>query len=93
MNASPARPSGRSSTNEPATDVPPRTGRRLLHPANQYRHDHRTNGQHVADSVTGVFGSWRFIVVQTVIVVMWNGASIVAVTLRWNPYPFERSTS
>jgi uncharacterized membrane protein len=87
MNASPARPADRSSTNEPAAEVP-RIGRRFLHPANQYRHDHRTTGQRLADSVTGVFGSWRFIVVQTVIVIAWIGANIIAVTLRWDPYPF-----
>lgn len=38
--------------------------------------------------MTGVFGSWRFIVVQTVIVIAWIGANIVAVALRWDPYPF-----
>ena len=58
------------------------------HPANRYRHDHRTTGQRLADSVTGVFGSWRFIVVQTVIVALWISANIVAVALRWDPYPF-----
>src|ERR1700709_332255 len=59
-----------------------------LHPANRFRHDHRSTGQRLADSVTGVFGSWRFIVVQTVIVIAWIGANIVAVALRWDPYPF-----
>jgi uncharacterized membrane protein len=59
-----------------------------LHPANRYRHDRRTTGQRLADSVTGVFGSWRFIVIQTVIVILWIGANIIAVTLRWDPYPF-----
>ncbi|GAA0711552.1 DUF1003 domain-containing protein [Dactylosporangium roseum] len=62
--------------------------RHYLHPANRYRHDHRTAGQRLADSVTGVFGSWRFIVVQTVIVIAWIAANIVAVALRWDPYPF-----
>jgi uncharacterized membrane protein len=66
-----------------------RTGRHhYRHPANRYRHDHRTTGQRLADSVTGVFGSWRFIVIQTVIVILWIGANIIAVTLRWDPYPF-----
>jgi uncharacterized membrane protein len=62
--------------------------RHYLHPANRYRHDRRTVGQRLADSVTGVFGSWRFIVVQTVIVIAWIAANIVAVALRWDPYPF-----
>jgi uncharacterized membrane protein len=58
------------------------------HPANRFRHDHRSVGQRLADSVTGVFGSWRFIVVQTVVVVLWIGVNVVAVALRWDPYPF-----
>jgi len=78
MNASPTGPQGGTGTGR----------RHLLHPANQYRHDHRTLGQRLADSVTGVFGSWRFIVVQTVIVIAWIGANIAAVALRWDPYPF-----
>ncbi len=87
MTASPTRPP--AGTNEPAANASPSDGRHhSLHPANQYRHDHRTAGQRLADSVTGVFGSWRFIVVQTVIVIMWIGANVVAVALRWDPYPF-----
>ncbi len=89
MNASPDRPTGQSSSNESTGDDPaPASRRRSLHPANQYRHDDRTAGQHLADSVTGVFGSWRFIIVQTVIVLVWIAANIVAVALRWDPYPF-----
>jgi uncharacterized membrane protein len=63
-------------------------GRGYRHPANQYRHDQRTSGQRLADSVTSVFGSWRFIVVQTLIVVAWIAANIIAVVHRWDPYPF-----
>jgi uncharacterized membrane protein len=59
-----------------------------LHPANQYRHDARTTGQRLADSVTAVFGSWRFIIVQTVVVAAWLTTNIVALVNRWDPYPF-----
>ncbi|MEV4693488.1 DUF1003 domain-containing protein [Micromonospora echinospora] len=58
------------------------------HPANQYRLDHRTSGQRLADSVTSIFGSWRFIIIQTGIVVAWIAANVVAVLHRWDPYPF-----
>jgi uncharacterized membrane protein len=89
VNASPAGSPGPAGKSDPATDGAASNGRRrLLHPANQFRHDHRTTGQRLADSVTGVFGSWRFIVVQTVIVVLWISTNIVAITLRWDPYPF-----
>ena len=36
----------------------------------------------------GVFGSWRFIVVQTVIVTAWIVLNLLAVAYRWDPYPF-----
>jgi len=38
--------------------------------------------------VTGVFGSWRFIIVQTVAVVAWIGINLIAFARHWDPYPF-----
>jgi len=61
---------------------------RHRHPANQRRHDQRTSGERLADRVTAVFGSWRFIVVQTIIVCAWIGLNLFAVAERWDPYPF-----
>jgi uncharacterized membrane protein len=61
---------------------------RHRHPANQRRHDQRTGGERLADRVTAVFGSWRFIVVQTIIVCAWIGVNLLAVAERWDPYPF-----
>ncbi len=58
------------------------------HPANQRRHDRRTRGERLADRVTGVFGSWRFIIVQTVAVVAWIGINLIAFARHWDPYPF-----
>jgi uncharacterized membrane protein len=58
------------------------------HPANKRRHDQRTRGEELADRVTGVFGSWRFIVVQTVAVVAWIGVNLIAFAQHWDPYPF-----
>jgi uncharacterized membrane protein len=65
-----------------------RRRRRYRHPVNQRRHDNRTPGQRLADSVTAVFGSWRFIITQTVIVVIWIAVNVVAVLGRWDRYPF-----
>jgi uncharacterized membrane protein len=62
--------------------------RRHRHPANRYRHDERTRGQRLADSVTAVFGSWRFIIIQTGIVAVWIAVNLIAVIYRWDPYPF-----
>jgi uncharacterized membrane protein len=58
------------------------------HPANQRRHDHRTRSEVLADRVTAVFGSWAFIIVQTMIVVLWIGLNLLALVHRWDPYPF-----
>ena len=47
-----------------------RKSSRWRHPANRHL-DRRRRGERIADRVTEVFGSWRFIVVQTVIVTAW----------------------
>ncbi|NMH77935.1 DUF1003 domain-containing protein [Pseudonocardia xinjiangensis] len=60
---------------------------RWRHPANQ-RLDRRRRGERIADQVTTVFGSWRFIVIQTAIVAAWIALNLVAVAQRWDPYPF-----
>jgi uncharacterized membrane protein len=35
-----------------------------------------------------VFGSWRFIIIQTGIVAVWIAVNLIAVIYRWDPYPF-----
>jgi uncharacterized membrane protein len=59
-----------------------------LHPANKRRHEERTRSELLADRVTAVFGSWKFIIVQTMIVVMWIGFNLFAAVHHWDPYPF-----
>ena len=64
-----------------------RSRARWRHPANR-RLERRTPGERIADRVTGVFGSWRFIIVQTVIVTAWIALNLVAMAQHWDPYPF-----
>ena len=59
-----------------------------MHPANKRRHEERTRSEHLADRVTAVFGSWKFIIVQTMIVVLWIGLNLFAAVHHWDPYPF-----
>jgi uncharacterized membrane protein len=73
-------------TNRDASTAAPKSSR-WRHPANR-RLDRRHTGERIADQVTGVFGSWRFIVVQTVIVAAWIALNLLAVAYRWDPYPF-----
>ena len=44
-------------------------------------------GARVADRVTGFLGSWKFIVVQSVIVAIWIGGNIVLL-FDFDPFPF-----
>jgi uncharacterized membrane protein len=45
-------------------------------------------GQHLADSVAKGMGSWRFIIIQTIIVILWMVLNIVAFVGHWDVYPF-----
>ncbi len=45
-------------------------------------------GQRLADSVANGMGSWRFIIIQTLIVMAWMFLNIVAYMSHWDPYPF-----
>jgi len=45
-------------------------------------------GARVADRVTGFMGSWRFIVLQTILVGVWLAANIVLLTRAFDPFPF-----
>lgn len=47
-----------------------------------------TVGQKLADSVASGMGSWRFIIIQTIIVVIWMGLNVVGFIQHWDPYPF-----
>jgi uncharacterized membrane protein len=45
-------------------------------------------GQRLADSVATGMGSWRFIIIQTIIVIIWMGLNVWAVLGKWDEYPF-----
>ena len=62
----------------------PRTPSR--HPVNQAL-DNAPLGAKIADAVTGFMGSWKFIIVQTVIVIFWIGGNIVLL-FHFDPFPF-----
>ncbi len=58
------------------------------HPVNRTLIDEAPLGARVADRVTGFLGSWRFLIIQTVIVVMWIVANAVLLSRPFDPYPF-----
>ena len=45
-------------------------------------------GQRLADSVANGMGSWRFIIIQSLIVVVWMICNVIAFIQHWDPYPF-----
>lgn len=47
-----------------------------------------TLGQRVADAVAATMGSWSFIIIQTVILVVWILLNVTAYIQKWDPYPF-----
>src|ERR1700740_340813 len=47
-----------------------------------------TAGQKIADTVASTMGSWRFIIIQTTILLFWIVLNVTAYVQRWDPYPF-----
>src|SRR5215469_18057479 len=47
-----------------------------------------TIGERIADSAAALVGSWRFIIIQTILVVLWVILNIIAWDFKWDPYPF-----
>ena len=45
-------------------------------------------GSRLADAVAKSMGSWKFIIVQTILVVLWMGLNLVAFCYHWDVYPF-----
>ncbi len=45
-------------------------------------------GSRLADKVATNMGSWKFIIVQTIIVIVWMALNLAAFVYHWDPYPF-----
>src|SRR6185503_16150580 len=73
-------------TPEPPTSRSPRRAP-LRHPVNHAFSDEAPLGARVADRVTGFLGSWRFIAIQTVIVLIWIVGNIILL-FNFDPFPF-----
>ncbi|MEO5704904.1 MAG: DUF1003 domain-containing protein [Candidatus Limnocylindrales bacterium] len=74
-----------SRTPGPGHSRPPRPTSR--HPVNRALAEESPLGARIADRVTGFMGSWKFIIVQTVIVVIWIGGNIWLL-FNFDPAPF-----
>src|SRR5674476_592891 len=47
-----------------------------------------TIGQRIADTVAATMGSWRFIIIQSVLLLVWIMLNVTAYIQQWDPYPF-----
>lgn len=47
-----------------------------------------TVGDRMSDSIASGMGSWKFIIWQTVIVLIWMALNIVGFVRHWDAYPF-----
>ncbi|MHB8904394.1 MAG: DUF1003 domain-containing protein [Patescibacteria group bacterium] len=54
----------------------------------QKQEEQSTVGQRIADSVAYVMGSWRFIIIQTMFVLLWMSFNIFGWLNHWDAYPF-----
>ena len=68
--------------------TPGRQGRPVYrHPVNQRLYGAPPLGARIADAVTMFIGSWKFLVIQTVIVLLWIAGNIVLL-FHFDPFPF-----
>jgi uncharacterized membrane protein len=47
-----------------------------------------TYGQRIADSVANGMGSWKFIIGQTIFVIIWMTLNVIGFIRHWDVYPF-----
>jgi uncharacterized membrane protein len=61
---------------------------RYKHPVNRKLMEEAPRGARIADKVTGFMGSWNFIAIQTVIVVVWMAGNLFLLSRPFDPAPF-----
>jgi uncharacterized membrane protein len=61
-----------------------------VHPVNVVHHDEATFGETLADGIASFIGSWRFLIIQTVLVATWITINSLVITgaVHIDPYPF-----
>ena len=47
-----------------------------------------TFGDKIADAVATGMGSWKFIIIQTIFVVIWMALNVIGFIRHWDAYPF-----
>lgn len=47
-----------------------------------------SSGDRIADKVAATVGSWRFIIIQSSLLIMWIILNVIVWIKHWDPYPF-----
>jgi uncharacterized membrane protein len=55
---------------------------------NRLHDESLTMGQRIADGVASTMGSWRFIIAQSLVLLVWIVLNVTAMVQQWDPYPF-----
>ena len=59
------------------------------HPVNQAHFDDRDFGERIADHLAAGMGSWTFLIVQTIFMIVWVSVNVIWLLNKgWDPYPF-----
>ncbi|WP_310489385.1 DUF1003 domain-containing protein [Chamaesiphon sp. VAR_69_metabat_338] len=61
---------------------------RSIQPARSATLRSASRGDRIADIVTEVVGSWKFIIIQSCLLMLWIVLNVLAVIGQWDPYPF-----
>jgi len=56
---------------------------------NQAHHEKRTTGEILADRLSNGMGSWPFLIIQTLFMIIWVATNVIWLANRgWDPFPF-----
>ena len=58
------------------------------HKKNNNHRNHQTFGQKAADKITAGMGSWKFLIIQSCILVVWIILNVLGWLQHWDPFPF-----
>lgn len=74
---------------ENAGNVEPNDGcTKMQAPVRRRKRKQATSGQLTAEKIARLVGSWRFIIVQSIVLSGWIVVNLIAWQHRWDPYPF-----
>ena len=76
------------STDSDATTARRRVAARHKHPVNLLFHDEATLGEKVADKVAAGIGSWWFLGIQSLLILVWITLNVWGLTHHWDVFPF-----